>query len=95
MTELHPTPVTPGTRRHTHTHSQTEDRQRAINLSMCSPSTGMHGDSFRIPQSRHNVPPGLVRDFEGHHGPVGARGPEQDFGRPVVGHGIDRSDPVA
>lgn len=60
-----------------------------------SPSTGMHCNSFRILQSRHNVSPGFVCNSKSHHGLVGACDPEQDIGGPVISHCINCSHSVS
>lgn len=60
-----------------------------------SPSTGMHCNSFRIPQPCHNVSPGFVCNSKSHHGLVGACGPEQDIGGPVISHCVNYSHSVS
>lgn len=67
----------------------------APNQSKYSPSTGMYCNSFRVPQSCHNVTSGFVSYSEGYHRFIGTGGPKQDFGGPVISHGINRSYPVA
>lgn len=60
-----------------------------------SPSTGMYCNSFWIPQSCHNVSPRFVCDLKSHHRLVGACGPKQDIGGPIISHCINRSHSVS
>lgn len=60
-----------------------------------SPSTGMHCNSFGISQPCHNVSPGFVCDSKSHHRTVGACGPKQDIGGPIICHCVNYSHSVS